>query len=131
MISNSDWAAIRKELEPVGKKDKGGAIMKAVGPMGLWASSWSSKVISDKTIAMNAAIDELQEAIASLEIAANGEEKDSGLLSFLGGKKKIDESARQKLAVAAYKKGVSAYNKYIEIGNDGLGLQFQPLDTID
>ena len=34
-------------------------------------------------------------------------------------------------AQAAYKKGVSAFNKYIEIGNDGLGLNFAPLDTID
>ena len=54
-IAASDWTAIAKELEPVGKKDKGGAIMKVFGPMGLWSSSWSSKIISDKTIAMNAA----------------------------------------------------------------------------
>ena len=131
MIGSSDWDSIKKELTPVGKKGKGGAIPSVIGPMGLWASSWSSKVISDKTIAMNAAIDELNEAIASLEIAAQGEEKDGGLLSFLGGKKKIEEGARQKLAIAAYKKGVNAFNKYIEIGNDGLGLSFAPLDTID
>ena len=33
-------------------------------------------------------------------------------------------------AQAAYKKGVSAFNKYIEIGNDGIGVSFEPLDTI-
>ena len=55
-IASGDWKSIQKELVPVGKKDKGGAIKKVFGPMGLWASSWSSKVISDKTIAMNAAI---------------------------------------------------------------------------
>ena len=35
------------------------------------------------------------------------------------------------LAKAAYKKGTIAFNKYIEIGNDGLGLNFAPLDPID
>ena len=35
------------------------------------------------------------------------------------------------LALAAYKKGTRAINKYIEIGNDGLGTTLQPLDTID
>ena len=38
---------------------------------------------------------------------------------------------RRKLAEAAYKKGASALNKYILISNDGLGLSFAPLDTID
>lgn len=168
-IAAGDWKSIKKELEPVGKKDKGGAMKKVLGPMGLWSSSWSSKVISDKTIAMNAAIDELAEvgdastscaampraqatcthplhmsahtdrpvalsraqAIAALEIAANGEEKDSGIFGFLGAKKSLDPAQRQQLAAAAYKKGVRAFNKYIEIGNDGLGLNFAPLDTID
>ena len=99
--------------------------------MGLWSSSWSSKIISDKTVAMNAAIAELQEAVASLEIAAFGEERDTGLFSFLGGKKKIDEKTRMALAIAAYKKGTVAFNRYIEIGNDNIGINFAPLDTID
>lgn len=43
----------------------------------------------------------------------------------------MDESKRGDLAVVAYKKGVAAYNKYIEIGNDGIGINFAPLDTID
>ena len=47
-IASADWKAIAKELEPLGKKDAGGAIMKVFGPMNLWASSFSSKVISDK-----------------------------------------------------------------------------------
>ena len=100
-------------------------------PMKLWSSSWSSKVISDKTLAMNAAIDELEEAVASLAIAAAGKDKDTGFLSFLGGQKTLDEGSRQKLAQAAYKKGTSAFNKYILIGNDGLGLSFAPLEVID
>jgi len=131
LIANSDWKTIEKELEPLGKKDKGGTIIKAFGPMRLWSSSWSGKVISDKTLAMNAAIDELEEAVASLSIAAGGQEKDTGFLSFMGGKKSLDEASRQKLAQAAYKKGTSAFNKFILIGNDGLGLSFAPLDTID
>ena len=131
MVSNSDWKSIEKELEPIGKKDKGGTIIKAFSPMRLWSSSWSGKVISDKTLAMNAAIDELEEAVASLQIAAAGQDKDTGFLSFLGGKKSLDEGSRTKLAQAAYKKGASAFNKYIMIGNDGLGLNFAPLDTID
>ena len=105
--------------------------MKVIGPMSLWSSSWSSKVISDKTIAMNAAIDELTEAVATLEIAAIGKEKDNGFFGIFGGKKSLDETSRMALAKAAYKKGVIAFNKYIEIGNDGLGLNFAPLDTID
>ena len=48
-----------------------------------------------------------------------------------GGKKTLDEASRQKLAPAAYKKGASAFNKHVTIGNDGLGLNFAPLDTID
>ena len=60
-IAAADWKAVEKELEPLGKKDKGGAIMKVFGPMSLWAGSWSSKTITDKTLAMNAAIDELDE----------------------------------------------------------------------
>ena len=53
------------------------------------------------------------------------------MFSFLGGKKTLDENARKALAQAAYKKGTSAFNKYIVIGNDGLGLSFAPLDLID
>lgn len=130
-VANSDWAGIARELEPLGKKDKGGTIMKGFGPMRLWSSSWSGKIISDKTVAMNAAIDELEEAVASLQIAADGKQKDDGMFSFLGGKKTLDEGARSALAKAAYKKGTSAFNKYILIGNDGLGLSFAPLDLID
>ena len=87
------------------------SIVKGFGPMGLWASSFSSKVISDKTVAMNAAIDELMEAAALLETAATGKEKASGLFSFLGGGKEMDPNQRKALAAAAYKKGTVAFNK--------------------
>lgn len=33
------------------------------------------------------------------------------------------EGKRQQLATAAYQKGVKAFNKFIAIGNDGMGLQ--------
>jgi hypothetical protein len=33
------------------------------------------------------------------------------------------EGKRQQLALAAYQKGVKAINKFIAIGNDGMGLQ--------
>lgn len=130
-IAAGDWTSIVKELRPASKKDPGGAIPKFFGPMSLWSSSFSSKVISDKTIAMNAAIEELQEATASLEVAAIGKQKDTGFFGVFGAQKSLDESQRKALAVAAYQKGVSAFNKYIVIGNDGLGLNFAPLDTID
>ena len=129
-IASSDWAAIQREFEPLGK-NKGGAIPKFFGPMRLYASSFSSKTISDKTLAMEEAVDELAEAATSLQIAADGTIKDTGLFSFLGGKKTMDEGSRSKLAQDAYKKGVLAFNKYIEIGNDGLGISFAPMDTID
>ena len=71
------------------------------------------------------------QAVATLEIAAAGEEKDGGIFGMIGGKKKLDDKSRVALAAAAYKKGTKAFNKYIEIGNDNLGLSFAPLDTID
>jgi len=130
-IGSSDWGAIKAALEPVGKKGKGGSIMQGFGPLRLYASSFSSKVIADKTLAMNSAIDELEEAVNVLTLAAEGQEKDGGILGIFGAKKSLDEGARRKLAEAAYKKGASALNKYILISNDGLGLNFAPLDTID
>ena len=75
----------------------------------------------------DAIIGEEGEAADSLAIAAAG--KTSG--GFLGfGEKKLDESQRAQLAKAAYAKGISAIDKFIMIGNDGLGMQFAPLDTI-
>jgi len=129
-IQNSDWASIKRELEPLGK-NKGGAIPKFFGPMRLYASSFSSKTIADKTLAMEEAVEELAEAAASLEVAATGTVKDTGLFSFLAGKKTMEEGQRQALAQAAYKKGVLAFNKYLTISNDGLGLTFAPIDLID
>lgn len=99
--------------------------------MELWASSWSGKVISDKTVAMSSAVDELREACQSMQLAATGEDKDSGMFSFVLGPKKLDESKRDQLARLAYLKGASAFNKYIEIGNDGLGLSFAAIDLIE
>lgn len=55
-------------------------------------------------------------------MATVGTEKGGGFLGF-GGSKKIEESKRQQLALAAYQKGAKAINKFIEIGNDGMGLQ--------
>ena len=74
-IANGDWASIQAQLELGSKKKAGGAIAEVFGPMGLWSSSWSSKVISDKTYAMNSAVDELREAAASLEVAVYGKQK--------------------------------------------------------
>lgn len=125
LIQNKDWAGIGRELE------KKGNIQRIFGPMQLWASSWSGKTISDKTLAMSAAIDELRESAATLALCAAGTEADGGMLGFITGPKKLDESKRDELARLSYLKGVSAINKYIEIGNDGLGLNFAALDTID
>jgi len=123
LIVNGDWTAISAACE------KKGSIDRIFGPMELFASSWSSKTISDKTLAMNVAIDELREAARGLKIASEGKEKSGGFFGF-GGTKTMDPSKRTQLAQAAYKKGVQAINKYIEIGNDGMGLQFAPIDTI-
>jgi hypothetical protein len=115
-IGSSDWPLLVKAIE------KKGSIDRIFGPMQLWASSFSGKTISEKTIAMNAAVDELRDAVKFLNVAAVGTEKGGGFLGF-GGSKKIDESKRQQLAQAAYQKGTAAINKFIEIGNDGMGLQ--------
>ena len=45
------------------------------------------------------------------------------MFGFITGPKVMDPSKRGALANAAYKKGVDAINKYIEMGNDGLGMQ--------
>ena len=115
-VASSDWTTLNKAIE------KKGSIDRIFGPMQLWASSFSGKTISEKTIAMNAAVDELRDAVKFLNVAAVGTEKGGGFLGF-GGSKKIDESKRQQLAQAAYQKGTAAINKFIEIGNDGMGLQ--------
>ena len=41
--------------------EKKGSIDRIFGPMELWASSWSGKTITDKTLDMNKAIDQLRE----------------------------------------------------------------------
>mmetsp|Transcript_30691 Transcript_30691/g.72444 ORF Transcript_30691/g.72444 Transcript_30691/m.72444 type:complete len:219 (-) Transcript_30691:209-865(-) len=123
-VASSDWTTLNKAIE------KKGSIDRIFGPMQLWASSFSGKSISEKTIAMNAAVDELRDAVNFLTVATVGTEKGGGFLGF-GGSKKIEESKRQQLALAAYQKGAKAINKFIEIGNDGMGLQFAVIDTID
>jgi len=124
LIATQNWKEISAALE------KKGSIDRIFGPMELWASSWSSKTISDKTLAMNIALDELREACRGLKLAADGKEGGGGFFGF-GGPKVMDPSKRTQLAQAAYTKGVQAINKYIEIGNDGIGLQFAEIDTID
>ena len=115
-IQAQDWTTLSAAIE------KKGSIDRIFGPMQLWASSFSGKTISEKTLAMNGAIDELKSAVSTLEIAARGTEGGGGFLGF-GGPKKIEESKRKELALKSYVKGVAAINQYIEIGNDGLGLQ--------
>lgn len=115
-IQNQDWATLATAIE------KKGSIDRIFGPMQLWASSFSGKTISEKTLAMNGAVDELQSAVKTLEIAAKGTEGSGGFLGF-GGPKKIEESKRKELALKSYLKGVAAINQYIEIGNDGIGGQ--------
>lgn len=88
LVQAKDWAAISKELE------KKGAIDRAFGPMELWSSSWSSKTISDKTLAMNEAVLELKEAAAALSIAATGKEKGGGFFGFGGDK--VRRAARRR-----------------------------------
>jgi len=129
-VANNDWTSILRELEPAKKKKAGGAIANVFPAMRLWSGSFSSKTVSEKTLAMNSAIDELYEASKTLEVAALGKVK-GGFFDFVLGEKKMEDSQRATLAQASYKKGVAAFNKYIEIGNDDLGLQFAKLDTID
>lgn len=49
--------------------------------MELWSSSFSGKTITSKTLAMNAAIDELREAAADLRTASEGKESGGELKS--------------------------------------------------
>ena len=61
--ASSDWTTLSKGIE------KKGSIDRIFGPMQLWASSFSGKSISEKTIAMNAAVDELRDAVNFLTVA--------------------------------------------------------------
>eukprot|EP00966_Prymnesium_polylepis_P077365 1792080-Prymnesium_polylepis.1 len=103
LIKTQNWKDISVALE------KKGSIDRMFGPMELWASSWSSKTISDKTLAMNIALDELREACRGLKLAADGKEGKSGFLGF-GGPKVMDPSKRTQLASAAFTKGAQAIN---------------------
>jgi len=198
-----------------------GPIDRLFGPLELWSSSFSSKTISPKTLAMNDAIDELREvkphtqllslptlplppslpllsslsggggvahsaapvphlarppqACRDLRSAASGKEGSGGFFGFGGPKaccaalrhhrrrrcahrshrrqpllppalaarpfrdmswthpspQAMDDGKRRKIAQDAYAKGKDAINKYIELGNDGLGLNFTPIDQMD
>lgn len=130
LIDAKKWDIIKRELEPLGKKDAGGSLSKFFPPLKLWASSFAGKGISEKTSAMLDAVDELKEAVQSLEVAANGKLEDTGLFGFITGPKTMDEASRSKLASTAWLKGKSAINKYILIGNDAL-VNLEPLDKID
>jgi len=123
-IDNSDWKGILAAIE------KKGTIDRIFGPMELWSSSFSGKTITAKTLAMNEAIDDLRDAVLDLKSAALGKEAGGGFFGF-GGGKSMDEGKRKQIANKAYQNGVDAINKYITLGNDGLGLNFTPLDTID
>jgi hypothetical protein len=52
--------------------------------MELWSSSFSGKTITPKTLAMNAAIDELREAAADLRTAYLGKESGGEVQSDAG-----------------------------------------------
>jgi hypothetical protein len=195
-VASSDWTTLNKAIE------KKGSIDRIFGPMQLWASSFSGKSISEKTIAMNAAVDELRESVSSLTLnsqltqtggylrkdpqrtdaphqhqcvdltraltlsrsvssplppwaprraeasSASAEPRRSRWALALSpsltltptltptlnpypdpdptpdpGPTPNQEGKRQQLALAAYQKGVKAINKFIAIGNDGMGLQ--------
>lgn len=124
-VSAGDWASIATALE------KKGSIDRIFGPMSLWSSSWSGKTISEKTLEMNSAIDDLKLAAADLQVAADGKEAGGGGFFGFGGPKKLADADRRNLAEKAYAKGVKAINTYIELGNDGLGMSFSPIDPID
>ena len=124
IIAAGQWDQVIASFEKKGSADR------IFGPMELYASSFSGKTIADKTLEMNKAIAELRDAKTEILKAAIGQEAGGGFLGF-GGGKKIDESKRREIANAGYKQAVAAINKYIEIGNEGLGILFATLDTID
>lgn len=200
-----------------------GPIDRLFGPLELWSSSFSSKTISPKTLAMNDAIDELREVkphtqllslptlplppslppsplCRSREVGVRGTARLLSLtlpdllrravtcappraarraaaasLALVGQRcaappsvttaarrcahrshrrqpllppglaarpfrdmswthpspQAMDDGKRRKIAQDAYAKGKDAINKYIELGNDGLGLNFTPIDQMD
>jgi len=124
LIAAGKWEEVLTSLDKKGSADR------IFGPMELYASSFSGKTIADKTLQMNQALEELREAKSELLRAAIGTEGGGGFLGF-GGPKKMEEAKRREIANAAYAKSVKAINKYIEIGNEGMGLSFSPIDTID
>mmetsp|Transcript_94140 Transcript_94140/g.177006 ORF Transcript_94140/g.177006 Transcript_94140/m.177006 type:complete len:270 (-) Transcript_94140:83-892(-) len=132
-IQKRDWAAIQTALRAPSKKRKipPGVVYKTPLNMRLWAGSFSGQnYISQQTNAMNAAVDDLDEAIASLDTAAEGKAKDNGLFGFITGPKQLSDEDRTKLALLAYKKGKTAINNYIKIANSDI-VFVDPLDLMD
>jgi len=129
-IKQGNWQALQAELAPL-KKKSGGRIMEIVPPLRLYASSFSGNSPTPKTEAMDQAADEFEAAIKNLKIAVKGEEETAGVFGLFKGTKSMDEANRKKLAVAAYQQGVVAFNKYIQISNDDVGVGQSPIDLLE
>lgn len=132
-IKEKNWEAIQKALRAPNKKRKipPGVLFKTPLNMRLWAGAFSGQnYISDQTKAMNAAVDDFDEAIAGLDTAAEGKAKDNGVFGFITGPKQLSDEDRTKLALQAYKKGRTAMNNFIKICNSDLAY-VDPLDLMD
>ncbi|KAG8471089.1 hypothetical protein KFE25_009510 [Diacronema lutheri] len=124
-ISASDWKAINAAIsigidpkDKKGKRQQFGTILAMVGPLELWASSFSrSAQRSPETGEMLAAVDEFKAALELLELATASTVKDTGLFGFFGGKKEPTAAEREKNARQALARGSKALNNYFKVLN--------------
>ncbi|KAJ1627814.1 hypothetical protein T492DRAFT_1022036 [Pavlovales sp. CCMP2436] len=134
-ISGSDWTAIGVAVsvrpdpkDRRGQMKKYGPILGMVGPLELWASSFSRGAQrSPDTADMLAAVEEFKLAIELLDLATAEKVKDGGLFGFFGATKEPSASEREKNAKLALAKGSKALNDYLKVANGQLKAMGEPL----
>jgi hypothetical protein len=134
-ISSSDWktvdASISVGIDPKDRKGKRkayGPILGMVGPLELWASSFSRGAQrSPETTEMLAAVEDFKGAISLLEVATAGKVNDGGLFGFFGGMKEPSAAEREKNARLGLSQGSKALNDYFKVLNGFLKVMGEPL----
>jgi len=146
-IEKADWTAIKAATADPPKRSKedkskidGGIAERAaqaggfsdarvLGAADLWAASFSDNSVSKKTKAMKEQVSILREVVQKLSDTSKvalGEEKASGGLFGMGGKKP-SQGELVKECAELYVKGGNAWNQYIFLANNDLPIQLKRL----
>jgi hypothetical protein len=134
-IDKEDWKVVNKMFEEyVTKKNNAGVVLTDTyaneffyRPMTLFAGTFAEKGTSEKTAAMTEQLDLFKESMTDLRYSC---EDKPGKFFFQGPEKAPTGRDRKKIALAAFEKGKTALNTYIKLGNDGLMLELNKIETI-